>query len=169
MQFMEARAAYDGASLTAMMSPDAMFGLTEIAQSVDDVARQSEWERAVGWQFLDPSCETTSATVVICHYTIQGELNERIGAGPYRGNSFVLTISDGRIERVDHALAAFDFYTDTEVQFYSWVEANHPGDLAVMLEGDRLLGGDYPSFPHLTDTSIRLWAEHTAGYIASLE
>ncbi len=169
MQFMEARADYDGATVLSLLAPDAKFNTAEIAQSVDEIVLQSEWERAVGWQYSEPSCSVSSPERVRCSYTIQGPINERLGLGPYQGNSFLLEISEGRITRVDHQIVAFDFYTDVEVGFNSWIVQNHPDDFAIMNEGDRLIGGDYPSFPHLTAESIQLWEQYTAEYLATLD
>lgn len=169
MQFTEARADYDGETVLSLLASDAKFNTPEIAQSVDEILLQSEWERAVGWQYSEPSCSVSSPERVRCSYTIQGPINERLGLGPYQGNSFLLEISEGRITRVDHQIVAFDFYTDVEVGFNSWIVQNHPDDFAIMNEGDRLIGGDYPSFPHLTPESIELWERYTAEYLATLD
>ncbi|MDH3300020.1 MAG: hypothetical protein OES24_05890 [Acidimicrobiia bacterium] len=169
MQFMEARADYDGETVLSLLAPDVSFNTAEIAQSVDEVLLQAEWEQAVGWQYLEPSCSLSAPGRVGCTYTIQGPINERLGLGPYEGNVFLLEISDGRITRVDHQIVAFDFYTDVEVGFNTWVRQNHPDDFAVMNEGDRLMGGDFPSFPHLTPESIQLWERYTAEYLATLD
>ena len=167
--FMQARSDYDSATLVSLMAPDASFSVTELAQSVEEIPLQTEWERAVGWRYTDWSCSVTSPGVVRCSYRIQAPINERLALGPYEGNSYRFEISDGRIQYVDHNLNVFDFYTDTEVGFYAWITQNHPDDFAVMNEGDRLLGGDYPSFPNLTPQSIQLWESHAAEYLASLE
>ncbi|MDH4277061.1 MAG: hypothetical protein OEZ14_15795 [Acidimicrobiia bacterium] len=135
MQFMEARADYDGETVLSLLAPDASFNPAEIAQSVDEVLLQAEWEQAVGGQYLEPSCGVSAPGRVGCTYTIQGPINERLGLGPYEGNVFLLEISDGRITRVDHQIVAFDFYTDVEVGFNSWVRQNHPDDFAAIGDG----------------------------------
>lgn len=169
IQFMKARADYDGATVLSLLAPDAKFNPAEIAQSVDEILLQSDWEQAVGWQYSEPSCSFSSPQRVRCSYTIQGPINERLGLGPYEGNSFLLEIPDGRITRVDNQIVAFDFYTDVEVGFNSWIVQNQPDDFPIMNEGDRLMGGDYPSFPHLTAESIQLWERYTAEYLATLD
>jgi len=169
MRFMQARGRYDGLTLASLIAPDASFNITELAQTVEEIPLQADWERAVGWQFLEPSCTASSPEKVLCRYTIQAPLNAELGKGPYIGNSFLLEVSSGQIQVVSHAIDAFDFYTDTEIQFYTWVNENHPGDLEIMLEGDRLLGGDFPSFPRLNPESIRLWEARTTEYLSSLD
>lgn len=168
IQFMQARAAYDGDALVSLMASDAIFSETEFAQAVEELPLQAEWERALGWQYTDLSCSATSPSFVLCTYTIQAPLNERMGKGPYSGNSFSLVIEDGEIAQVTRNLNTFEFYTDTEVQFFAWLSENYPDDFDIMNAGDRLLGGDYPSFPHLTPESIQLWEERTAEYLATL-
>ena len=168
-RFMSARTAYDWEALVDLLDADATFGDSELAQSVDDYRIQSEWERIVGWQFLNPSCTAGTPERVVCSYEVQDVFNEAAGQQPFPGNSFLLRIEDGKIASVSHILTRDEeFFTANEVQFYSWIRGNYPDDLPRMLDGDRLMGGPIRTFVRLTDESMRLWERHTAEYIASV-
>lgn len=168
-RFMSARADYDWGTLVDLLDPDATFGDSELAQSVDEYRLQSEWERIVDWQFLNPSCTAGTPQRVVCAYSVSDAFNEAAGQGPFPGNSFLLIVEDGRISSVSHIVTLDEaFFSANEVQFYSWVRENHPDDLTRMLDGDRLMGGAIRTFVKLTDESMRLWERHTADYLASV-
>jgi hypothetical protein len=169
-QFMSARADYDWETLVDLLDPDATFGDSELAQSVVEYRLQSEWERIVDWQFLDPSCTAGTTQRVVCSYSVQDAFNEAAGQGPFPGNSFLFVIEDGKIASVSHILTVDEeFFRANEVQFYSWVRANHPDDLNRMLDGDRLMGGAIRTFVKLTDESMRLWDDHVSEYLATAD
>jgi hypothetical protein len=161
-EFMQARSAHDGATLMGLMATDASFGGAELARTIDEYLPQAQWESVVGWQFLDPSCSAGSPDRVVCSYSIQDSFNEKAGKGPFPGNSFLLEIADGQIQRASHNFNAEDFFTESEGNFYVWVRENHPDDLQLMLE-------DRP-FPIvavlLSPESLLVWEAHTTEYLA---
>ena len=91
--------------------------------------------------------------------------SDEIGLGPYTGNSWDLTVRNGKITS---AGAVWDFMANGFSKqmwepFAQWVSSTHPADMAVMYP-DGTFGA-----PGLSDASIRLWNERSREYVATVQ
>ena len=133
-----------------LLAPDVTFGNAELAGSVGEFTLQLQWERVMGWQFVDPTCTAGTSDRVVCSYAIQDAVNQEAGQGPFPGNSFLLELSDGLIHRSSHNFNAEEFFTLSEGAFIGWARLNHPKDLAVMLDDRPFPFAPRPPLPHYT-------------------
>ena len=165
LEFLDARNEHDGARLLSLLAEDVLIAGADFAQTKDEYLLQADWERAVGWQFIDPTCGASVPDRVVCNYSIRDSVTEALGLGPYSGNSFLIEISEGQIVGVTHNFNANQLLADGVV-FGAWVDENYPGDLQRMMDPNNS-GGNAPAL--LTPESIALWESHTAEYIATLQ
>jgi hypothetical protein len=156
-RFIDARNAWDGDTVRSLLADGAVVEDFSVA-SADDVVAKSDFERIVGWRFLEPQCTTTDVgppTVVRCTYAMEDSMSRALGAGPFTGSSFELVVVDGRIE---HATHEFDFSRyDSEVFeiFAEWLDTNHPGDSDVMFR----TAADGTWTPELTSEALALHSQ----------
>jgi hypothetical protein len=162
--FVEAAYAYDLDRAETMLGAD-----VEIVDS-DDVAdwrKGMAWPEAAGYSLADLSCEegATSAagTEVHCVYALNALGSEKLGRGPYGGNTFDLTVLDNKITKAeDHwPYVENGFSEEMWEPFEDWVTRQHPADLRLMYtDGELLQGADF-------EESLRLWKKNIAEYVAS--
>lgn len=160
--FMAARSEWDGETVQSLLAVDATIVGTEFARSSADYPALSDYERAVGWRYLNPDCAISSPGRIRCTYTLDSDTTRALGVGPYNGNSFLLEIEDGLIQQVTHNFNTAQFLIDTEV-FNSWLAASYPSDIELMFVPS-VNGGD--QFARITPDSIVLWENHTAEFVA---
>jgi hypothetical protein len=169
-QFMEARNAYDGDAVRALVADDAAISkIYEWIASPDDYGLLTNYERAHGMRFLDSSCAAGSPGRVRCSYTLESDVTVALGVGPYDA-SFLLEIADGVIQRVDHSRTADTgqvgtYFTDVKRGFGRWVSENHPDDTDLMYDP---AAGNNVFPPFITAESVALWEQYIPEYIASL-
>ena len=176
--FIEARAAFDGEAVRALVADDATISRAhEWVDSADDYLVLDDWERAIGMSFLDAECDESSPGRVRCTYTMETAMTRALGVGPY-ANSFLFEIVDGEIQQVNHVRNGFEVrgnsedYSDlsyfTEVFFVAftpWLDANHPGDQDLMFSAESV---DNVQPPLITPESILLWEAHVEEFVRSL-
>jgi len=161
-EFMAARSEWDGNTVESLLAVDATIAGTEFVESSADYPALSDYERAVGWRYLNPDCAVSSPGRIRCTYTLETDVTRALGVGPYHGNSFVLDIEDGLIQTVTHNFSPDQFLADT-APFNSWLAATYPSDVELMFVPSAS-GGD--EFARITPDSIALWENHTAEFVA---
>jgi hypothetical protein len=168
--FVEAYGAFDADRAITYLSDDA-----DISKLIGSVGAQGvegtpeEFRllvsllEATGYKQTLISCEelghSTSGTSVRCTSDYHNFRSEEIGRGPFSSVSFDLTVRDGEIVRAQQDFGVEEFSTRMWEPFASWVSKAYPEDAAVMYED----GGT--SGVRLTEESIRLWEQHTRGYV----
>ena len=98
-------------------------------------------------------------TTVVCAFDFHGIRSEEIGRGPFSGSDFTITVRDGKISRASMSWDIEKFSPQMWEPFADWVSTTYPEDAAVMYQ-DATLGNF-----RLTEESIRLWEQHTRGYV----
>lgn len=163
-RFMQARDDHDGATLVSLLAPDATFGGFELAQTLDEYPMQIEWERVMGWQFLDSNCSASSPDRVSCSYSVLEAFNDEAGNPPYPGSVILLELNgDQMIQRVSNNFNPDeDFYKEAEFNFLLWLRENHPGDSERMYDDRPFLVKP----PVLTPEVIQLFEERASEYLA---
>jgi hypothetical protein len=169
--FIEARAAFDGEAVRALVADDATISRAhEWVDSADDYLVLDDWERAIGMSFLDAECEESSPGRVRCTYTMETAMTRALGVGPY-ANSFLFEIADGEIQQVNHVrvfrgTSDLPYFTEVFfVAFTPWLDANHPGDQDLMFSAESV---DNVQPPLITPESILLWEVHVEEFVTSL-
>lgn len=174
--FIEARAAFDGEAVRSIVADDATISPdSEWVSSPDEYLLLDDWERATGMTFLDVDCRDGSPGRVRCTYSMETTMSRALDLGPYDDNSFVFEITDGLIQQVNHTRNVAEaglgerYYSDVYfIHFKPWVEANHPGDDAVMFNtgDDGVFNSDAP---FINSESIALWETYVEDFVDSLE
>ena len=104
----------------------------------DRFRRDIAMSRALGTKQLVTSCEEQAGSArgvgVHCDFDLHAIRSDEIGLGPYTGNSWDLTVRDGK---VTSATVVWDFMANGFSKqvwepFARWVSSTHPGDVAVM-------------------------------------
>ena len=127
----------------------------------------AEYLTAVGSKSIVAPCEvlasTAEAVQVGCPYQYHMLRSDEIGLGPYAGNSFLITVSEGQITSVE---LTFDdstpdtFSTEMWNPFRSWMNRTHPEDVPVMYDGEGW---------RISAESIPLWEQRTIEYAQAAE
>ena len=174
LDFFDARAAWDGERARALVADDAEFFGGFVAEP-DDLLLIAEFERALGWRYLDPECTASSPERVACTYSWELELAQALGVQLPAGNSFLLEMSDGQIGRVTHTIRrtttsidgqpSTGFEPDVWDPLRLWVLQNHPDDHDLMYEPTPT---PLNYSPVITAQSIPLWEDHTAEFVGSI-
>ena len=116
-RFVEARDAWDGEAVRALVTDDAVIDDLAIS-TADDYLPGAEIEQATGWRYMQPECTTIvpgPPIQVSCTYTMQNAWSEALGVGPFTGSNFRFVIADGQIQQVTHR---FDF-SEFDPQVYA--------------------------------------------------
>jgi hypothetical protein len=125
--------------------------------------------RAQGIKQLVTSCEEQARSArgvgVRCDFDLHAIRSDEIGLGPYTGNSWELTVRDGKITSAAATwnFMANGFSKEMWEPFTRWVSSTHPGDVAVMFPEGTF------GIPGLSDASIRLWDERSREYVAAVK
>lgn len=170
-QFLDARAAYDGATVRELFAAGASVrddllrdeNGSFLAFDEIDFVGFSEMERATGVRFRDTRCDVSSPGRVRCTYTWENAWSVAIGDDKYVGNSFVLDVSEGRIDQLTHTFAVGTAGSDEghiSQTVTQWLLANHPEDLPTMVDPN--------GFARYSPEAIALWETHTAEFVAGV-
>jgi hypothetical protein len=119
-----------------------------------------------GYQQTITGCEastgSSSATTVRCSYDFHGIRSDEMGLGPYSGNSWELTVHDGKIVAATNkiAFATNGFSDQVWEPFAEWIATTYPDDVASMYtEGQTNF--------RLTEQSVQLWQQRSREYVDS--
>ncbi len=167
--FVEAFGAFDADRAISYLADDAdilplmmAIGIRDVEGTLDEFRLLISQEQAAGSKLTLDSCEepesSASATEVRCPFDIHSLGSDEIGLGPYSGNFFTLTVSDGEVVRASQYRNFTEFHPQMWVPFATWVATNYPDDVEVMYQEG---GGG----ARLTRESIRLWEHHTREYV----
>ena len=174
LDFMEARAAYDGEEMRALVADDAtIVRAHEWIDAPDGYLVLDDFERASRMQFLDLECTPGSPGRVRCTYSMESDLTRVLDVGPYP-NSLVFDVSDGLITQVNHdrstanSPASDDGFVSVVYfqNFEPWLFENHPGDLARMFSA---VSVDNVQPPEMSEESIALWEVRVPEFLAEIE
>jgi hypothetical protein len=172
--FLDAYGAYDADRAIGYLANDADIKalMTEVgAQDVDGTVKEFRlllsYLQAMGYtQILDP-CEelgsSAAGTSLRCSFDFHALRSDEIELGPFGGSYFDLTVLDGRIVRASKFFATEGFSVEVWEPFAAFVSTAYPEDAAVMYVDDTY------SEVRLTEASIRLWDEHTRGYVEEVQ
>jgi hypothetical protein len=160
VRFMQARDAWDGETLRALVADDARIADHDVVTS-DQYIADARWRAATAWRFMDPQCEVVGAGTpvsVVCTYTFANALSEGFGVGPYEGSRYEFEIADGLIHDVTNNWDPGEYPGEAYEPFLVWLESNDsPGDSDVMF-GEKF-----------TQESLDLWAQYLPRWLDSLE
>ena len=153
----------DDADIWSLMSE---VGVQDAEGTLDEFRLLISMEQAAGSKLTLDSCQemesSASATEVRCTFDVHSLGSDEIGVGPYSGNYFALTVSDGEIVRASQYRNYAKIYPQMWAPFATWVATNYPGDVEVMYE----IGGHGA---RLSPESIRLWERHTREYVEEVK
>ena len=171
-RFLDAYGAYETNRALQYLTKDAIAngtGHSGAWGTRDRFRRDIALSRALGTKQLVTACDEQTRSArgvgVRCDFDLHAIRSDEIGLGPYTGNSWELTVRDGK---VTSAAAVWDFMANGFSKqmwepFARWVSSTHPEDLAVMYpEGTFGNAG-------LSDASIRLWDERSREYVAAVK
>lgn len=162
-RFVEARDAYDGEAVRALVTDDAVIDDFAVSNA-DDYLSVAEIERATGWRYMQPECTGNlpgPLNQVSCTYTMQNAWSQALGVGPFTGSNFRFVIADGQIEQVLHIFRFSTFDPQVYTVFQDWLIATHPNDVGVMYDSDSA------NF-NLTPEAIALFEQHTTEFVSSV-
>lgn len=132
LDFLTARANYDGAAMRALLTDDAVI-LDEYGVIVrDDYLERAEFERLTNVEISDVACRSMTTERVSCLFSFRNDIGGHLRHKPY-DIEYILTVRDGRIEVAQSAWAGNPFEDDL-VFFLDWLEQTHPGDLAAVVD-----------------------------------
>ena len=141
-------------------------GIQDAEGTLDEFRLLISMQQAVGSKLTLDSCEemesSASATEVRCTFDVHSLGSDEIGLGPYSGNYFALTVSDGEIVRASQYRDYSEIFTQLWQPFSTWVATNYPDDVEVMYQ----IGGHGE---RLTPESIRLWERHIREYVEEVK
>lgn len=160
-RFVEARDAWDGEAVRALVANDAVIDDFDVSNA-DDYLLGAEIEQATGWRYLQPECTAIvpgPPIQVSCTYTMQNAWSEALGVGPFTGSNFTFVIADGQIQQVTDFFDFSEFDPQVYAFFQEWLTATHPNDVGVMYDGGVF---------SLTPESIALFEHHTTEFVTSL-
>jgi hypothetical protein len=159
-RFVEARDAWDGEGVRALVADDAVIDDFAVSNA-DDYLPKVELEQVTGWRYMQPECTAivpSPPIQVSCTYTMQNAWSEALGVGPFTGSNFTFVIADGQIQQVTHFFDFSEFDPQVYAFFQAWLTATHPNDVGVMYDGGVF---------SLTPESIALFEDHTTEFAAS--
>jgi hypothetical protein len=164
LAFLEARNAWDGRAMRALVADDA--DVDDFAvEAPDDYLAMAVLERTLQWQYLDPECSARldgAVAHVRCTYLMQNRLSQATGTGPYSGSRMDFAISDALIQMVTNTFDHSLYGDEVLVPYTEWLNAQHPGDVNVMFFTNE--SGEVNR--SLSAQSLALWAEHVPEYVA---
>jgi hypothetical protein len=165
--FVRAQAAFDADAVIGYLADDFVggadlgdFGRTP--QEIRQVLALFEAQRSR--QMLQPCVaveDSAEGVVVRCPFDAHGFGSEELGFGPYTGQSWVVTVREGRIVRARTEWNNIEHMIQEVIEpFGQWVQANHPDDVAVMyIDGN-------PTDFQPGEASSRLWEQRLDEYVA---
>ena len=162
-RFVEARDAWDGEAVRALVADDAVIDDFDVSNP-DDYLPLAENQQATGWRYLQPQCTTivpAPPIQVSCTYTMQNAWSQALGVGPFTGSNFTFVIADGQIQQITHVFNFSQFSPQVYEVFLDWLTATHPNDEDVMFNSS---SGNF----NVTPESIALFEHHTIEFVASL-
>jgi hypothetical protein len=163
-RFVDARDAWDGEAVRALVTDDAVIDDFAVSNA-DDYLPVAEIEQATGWRYMHPKCTAIAPgppSQVSCTYTMQNAWSEALGVGPCTGSNFRFVIADGQIQQVIHTVDFSEFDPQVFAVFQDWLTATHPNDVDVMFDSS---SGNFS----LTPEAIALFEHHTTEFAASLD
>ncbi len=162
LEFIDARAVYDGERVRALVADDAVIVIDdEFIDNPDDYPFLSRYEQVLGMEFLDPVCTEGSPGRVSCTYTMASDMTRALGVDPVP-HGLLLEIADGLITAVNHDRLPSPMTQEDDVYkrgFNVWLGENHPEDF------DQIGGSNFA----LTAETIDLVEIRIAEYIVVLE
>ena len=162
-RFVEARDAWDGEAVRALVADDAVIDDFDVSNA-DDYLLGAEIEQATGWRYLQPECTAIvpgPPIQVSCTYTMENAWSQALGVGPFTGSNFTFVIADGQIQQITHVFDFSQFSPQVYEVFLDWLTATHPNDDDVMINPTT---GNF----NVTPESIALFEHHTIEFVASL-
>lgn len=94
-----------------------------------------------------------------CFFRFHALGSDQLGFEPFGGSWFNVTVRDGAVVQVAANFEVREFSGEVWEPFARWVAATHPDDAVVMYED----ASHHDA--RLTEESIRLWTQHTRGFI----
>jgi hypothetical protein len=117
-----------------------------------------DWERAVGWRFLNQGCKARSSgadgTLVDCPFLQENDWMRALDLEPWSGNREIL-VAEGLIRSMIETEANGGGIGEAYRSFRAWVDENHPDDVATMFgPGDRILSEAFALYEQYTDEFV---------------
>lgn len=158
-----------------------------VAGSLELMPDEFAWQEAVGWTMQVDGCELTipdvADTRIRCDVTHSDAISEALGVGPYLGSYHMKVQYAGEeklgvpieettvTESLQIDFPASEFTSQTWRPFVTWLEANHPDDVAQMLGAEvgpnevALMLSVGERRPNLSQESIDLWRQHVNEFV----
>ena len=127
-RFVDARDAWDGEAVRALVADDAVIDDFAVSNA-DDYLPGAEIERATGWRYMQPQCTAIvpgPPIQVSCTYTMQNAWSQALGVGPFTGSNFKFVIANGQIQQVTHIFDFSEFDPQVFAVFFAWLTATPP-------------------------------------------
>lgn len=154
-RIIEARNAFDADALADVLGS----ALYEGNRELDELIPLMQWREAYDWRLVDPTCEQTTVSSVVCSYTVTNRLTRHAGLEGEVDGTMYLIYTSGALSSVSEEFNIGQYSTRAFEPFRSWVNQNHGGAAEKMW--DTSLGA---ISPQLTDESIRLFDEMLTEY-----
>ena len=143
--------------------------LTSRFKGLEALKLETSWMALTGGEILAGPCQhhdTSSVGVIVrCSYEFHGLRSDELGLGPYGGNHYEVTVSDGHIVGFDDHIAFLTngFSEEMWKPFARWIADNHPDDIDTMYTSPAM------TFQRASDESNQLWEQRTREYADSNE
>ena len=146
--FMAAMSQLDLEGTTSLFAEDVVVFPAGYASLAQDWPTLLDWYRASGWKHNPGRCSEVASllgdgdvSTFYCEYFPTNAWSVALGHEVTTPDRFVLDIENGlivRLENQDVGSSAQTSFSPAWRSFMDWVEANHPEDLEVMFEDDRI-------------------------------
>lgn len=152
-RIVDARNAFDAEAVTALLgSAEYGFG------GPVDLTGFAQWVEVYDWRLIDPTCEQTTNSQVVCSYTVSNVLTRHAGLEGEVDGTLRLFFSSGQLSSASETVDT-GVYSRAFDPFFDWVSRNHGEDVDVLW--DTSLG----IRPRLNDESIRLFDQMLTEYM----
>ena len=124
---------------------------------------------AVGSEHVNTECthdgDTAAGATVRCTFDLHFLRSDDLGLGPYPGNTWDLTVRDGKIVSAAWTLGYLTsgFPVELWLPFSQWMAVEHPDDAVVMTETEP----ERARPTRDTEESIRLWEQRLEEFVAA--
>lgn len=161
-EFLDAYGRFDADTAITHLTDDA---LVQAFETPEQLRLEFAWQRANGYKQTINDCskdgDSTSRVSVTCTFDLHSVRSDEIGLGPYSGNNWYLTVSDGKIvsAELDTSFDPSGFGDQMWRSFAAWVTNEHPADVLAMWTDEN------QTTHRASKDSVRLWEQRTAEYV----
>jgi hypothetical protein len=165
-EFLDAYGRFDADTAITHLTDDA---LVQAFETPEQLRLEFAWQRANGYKQTISDCskdgDSASRVSVTCTFDLHSVRSDEIGLGPYSGNYWYLTVSDGKIvsAELDTSFDPSGFGDQMWRSFAAWVTKDHPDDVLAMYTDES------QTTHRASEDSVRLWEQRTHEYVTAVK